>query len=203
MIERPGHLVLAYHGCDAAVRDMLLESPDQTLKLSVNPYDWLGKGAYFFEDDWMRALAFAVTAHDHPEKKYTARPIHDPVVVGAVLRIHRWLDMGTREGIHAYMTAHDDLVAKGTKIKVNKPADPEDVEMLLRPMDRQILNHVHAMREADGAPAYNAVRSHFPQGASLLETSGFRADTHIQIALRHPECVVGFFRVREAEIDIP
>ncbi len=48
-------LVIGYHGCDRTVaEDVLLRGG--TLKPSANPYDWLGKGIYFWEHGPDRGL---------------------------------------------------------------------------------------------------------------------------------------------------
>jgi hypothetical protein len=161
----------------------------------------LGDGAYFFEDDWMRALFFAQQAAAHPD--LSKGKVKQPAVVGAVLRVHRWLDLCTSEGRADYRAAYDDLVASGTTLKKNKasPAQlgPDDI---LRLLDRQIINHIHVMRKVSERPAYDAVRSYFPQGNCLADSSAFQLDTHIQIALRDENCVLGYFRVREAEVPV-
>jgi hypothetical protein len=48
-MERPGLTIVAYHGCDRAVRDDLLSAGRSAISVkdSKNPYDWLGTGAYF------------------------------------------------------------------------------------------------------------------------------------------------------------
>lgn len=199
-MERPGHLVVAYHGCDDSVRRELLEK-DAHLKSSRNPYDWLGDGIYLYEDDWQRALFFAQKSHANPDKHYSAKPIKDPSVVGVVLRIRLWLDMNSLEARQEYAEAHKEVIKtwKEGKPLVNKAADADDEDLILRPLDRKVINRIHQMRKERGAPAYDAVRSHFVQGPKLLETSGFHRDTHVQIALLNKGCILGYFRVREAE----
>lgn len=171
------------------------------VKSSKNPYDWLGDGAYFFEDDWMRAVYFAQEAASH--LALSKGLIKKPAVVGAVLRVHRWLDLCTSEGRVEYRAAYDDLVAHRIPLKKNK-ASPVQLghDDILRNLDRQIINHIHARRKAGGSPPYDAVRSYFPQGNSLAESSAFKLDSHIQIALRDENCVLGYFLVREAEIAV-
>jgi hypothetical protein len=44
-------MVIAYHGCDITVRDDLVTGRIPRLDHSANKYDWLGRGAYFFEGD--------------------------------------------------------------------------------------------------------------------------------------------------------
>ena len=48
------NLVIAYHGCDESVRDAVVMG--QELKRSENPYDWLGNGIYFWENDEQRTI---------------------------------------------------------------------------------------------------------------------------------------------------
>ncbi|MUV14571.1 hypothetical protein [Noviluteimonas gilva] len=71
---------------------------------------------------------------------------------------------------------------------------------ILRKLDRQVINHIHAMRKSLGKPPYDAVRSYFPQGDAVSDSSAFHQETHIQFALRNPHCVLGYFRVRDAEV---
>ena len=200
-MDRPGHLVVAYHGCDETVRDKLLDSGSEVVevKASKNPYDWLGDGAYFFEDDWMRALFFAQAACKHPA--LSKGEIRKPAVVGAAIRVHRWLDLGTSEGRSEYLLALKDLKDKGTTLQKNGPSPNQlGKDDILRKLDRQVINHIHKMRKAAGLPSYDAVRAYFPQGNGIAETSAFHQDTHIQIALRNAQCVLGYFRVRQAEV---
>lgn len=51
-----GALLAAYHGCDAVTRDDLVSGRLKNLQASENKYDWLGSGAYFFENDAARAF---------------------------------------------------------------------------------------------------------------------------------------------------
>lgn len=47
--------VLGYHGCDAKVGEKILGSSDH-VSPSGNAYDWLGAGAYFWENSPKRVL---------------------------------------------------------------------------------------------------------------------------------------------------
>ena len=85
-----GHLVVAYHGCDFEVAAKVVSNSAEEfshLYPSRNPYDWLGDGIYFFEDDFERAFQFARASADNPGKKYTLRPIDIPYAMGAVIRL--------------------------------------------------------------------------------------------------------------------
>lgn len=137
-----GPLVVAYHGCDITTRDALITGRQQP-KISANPYDWLGPGFYLFEGDPERALAFARTAAENPEYRFTARPIVTPAVVGCVFAAHSCLDMTTRRGRAEYTVAlrQLELAARttGAKMPVNKPAFEGDTDVLLRGLDRAVI----------------------------------------------------------------
>lgn len=55
---RYDRIVVAYHGCEESVAEAVLAG-EALLKPSVNEYDWLGAGIYFWEYGPERALHFA------------------------------------------------------------------------------------------------------------------------------------------------
>lgn len=193
----PGAIVLAYHACDVTVRDGLVKGQLAGLTPSRGDYDWLGDGAYFFENDPTRAWHFAQEAHEHPERLYSRRPVATPAVVGAILCVHSWLDLSTQIGLANYLSAHESLEesqrVQGKPMPVNGPAFDGDTTILWRKLDCAVLNYLHRMRAEDGLPEIQAVRGAFYQGATVAGTSEFRTYTHVQIALRDPSCVVGWF----------
>jgi len=77
MRRSPSGLILGYHGCDHRVAEKLLKG--QPFQLSKNEYDWLGAGAYFWENDPVRAYQWSVDAIER--RKSRAKP----GVVGAVI----------------------------------------------------------------------------------------------------------------------
>jgi len=200
MIE--GRLLVAYHGCDITTRDDLVSGKLAHLDHSKNPYDWLGPGAYFFEGDAERALMFANASHNNPTKMYTARPIGTPAVVGAVLSVQRWLDMTTQEGIHEFTLAYpallSGLAATGSPVPKNAAAGEDDADIILRKLDNAVFTFIHDIRanSSPPSPSFQAVRGAFYQGAEVAPKSGFRAGTHVQIALRDNSCVEGWFLAR-------
>ncbi|MCL2891082.1 MAG: hypothetical protein FWF40_04225 [Methanomassiliicoccaceae archaeon] len=56
-IEYTG-LISGFHGCSKALADRVVLGTDDFRK-SGKPYDWLGRGIYFWERDPKRALEFA------------------------------------------------------------------------------------------------------------------------------------------------
>src|ERR1700761_4836056 len=82
--SRPG-LLIGFHGCEASTRDALLKHPD-LIKKSEKPYDWLGHGMYFWENNADRAFQWA-------KDKKRRREIDSPAVIGAVLDLGYCFDL--------------------------------------------------------------------------------------------------------------
>jgi hypothetical protein len=58
MYDVKSNLVIGFHGCERRVRDQLLMNPND-YKISQKPFDWLGHGLYFWENNYDRALEWA------------------------------------------------------------------------------------------------------------------------------------------------
>jgi hypothetical protein len=198
--------LIAYHGCDVTTRDDLVSGRIKHLNHSNNQYDWLGPGAYFFEGDVERALLFAQASHDNPVRRYTAKPIATPAVVGSLLQIQNWLDMTTQAGIKEFGMAYHAMVAglnvTGSAIPTNRPASDSDTDVIYRALDNAVFTWLHKARASQlpALPAFQAVRAAFHQGDKIAPTSGFHASTHVQISVRENNCVVGWFLPTGAEL---
>jgi hypothetical protein len=192
-----GQLVVAYHGCDRATETALVSGALTELSQSNNPYDWLGPGVYFFQDDWRRALMFAQASADNPSRHFTARPITTPSVVGAILKLSSVVDVSTQEGIEAFRVSYEALQKSGVKLNENKKSKQEDPDVILRGLDRQVFINLHQMLHDQQLLPVDAVRGAFPQGQPVAPTSAIYANSHVQIALRNSACVLGYFRVPE------
>lgn len=205
-----GQIVLAYHGCDITIRDGLVRRVIEP-KISNNPYDWLGKGLYFFEGDFLRAKKLAQNSHERNLQLLTRQPIGTPAVVGAILDIDRWFDLTTQTGIFDFTRAASALVAgsAGGEMPRNKQAFPDDEDFIHRAFDRAACEMVHKYRELTHKKAledhdsaaivasapYQASRGAYEQGVHIADGSSVRGDTHIQIAVHDLNCIRGWFLV--------
>ncbi len=90
MFARLPSFVLGFHGCDQAIGEAILAGQVE-LRPSTNPYDWLGGGSYFWENDPERALDFAKLLAKG--KRRSASSIKDPFVIGAVLDLGDCLNL--------------------------------------------------------------------------------------------------------------
>lgn len=56
-----------------------------------------------------------------------------------------------------------------------------------------VINLLHRINEEKGQRAYDSVRAVFFEGEDLYENAGFKEKNHIQIAVRNPNCIKGYF----------
>ena len=187
--------VLGFHGCDEAVGERVL-SGKTGLGPSENPYDWLGHGIYFWENSPKRARHWAEFLATGRRK--SARPISRPFVLGAIIDLGNCLDLteaASLELVHESHTRMTELFeVVGRPLPVNEPAGNADADLLLRYLDCAVINYVHAVREEENLAPYDSVRGAFFEGRPLYPGAGISAKTHLQICVRHPRQIRGYFR---------
>ena len=178
-------LVFGYHGCDAAVADAAIRT-GKPLSPSDNDYDWLGTGIYFWEHGPDRALEWAKEKHRNGE-------IRKPAVVGALIHLGKCLDLldtrHTRIVANAFDEFRSGLLTEGQQV----PENSGGPDQLKRQRDCAVLNWLMEQFEGDIDP-FQTVRGVFTEGPPAFEGSGIRLKSHIQIAVRDPSCILGFFR---------
>lgn len=178
-------LVIGYHGCDAAVAKAAIHD-GTPLAPSVNDYDWLGAGVYFWEYGPDRALEWAT------EKKRKGE-IKKPAVVGALIHLGNCFDLldTHHTGILGDAFAEFQSILSGERKAIPKNSGGPD--QLRRERDCALINWLMERFESKGSP-FQSVRGIFAEGPPAFEGSGIRLKSHIQIAVRDPSCVLGYFR---------
>jgi hypothetical protein len=184
--------VLGYHGCDKAVGERVLAGGEH-LKASDNDYDWLGTGIYFWENSAERALEWARFAKANP--KFTRTKISEPFAVGAIIDLGNCLDLLEAESIRTVERGYREFKEGCEILEIDPPRNKKvGKEVRIRYLDCAVINFLHGMREEEGEPAFDTVRAAFIEGAPLYENAGFHERTHIQICVRKPEQIIGYFR---------
>ena len=180
--------VIAYHGCDVAVAEEILAG--KPLRKSENDYDWLGEGIYFWEYGADRALKFA-------EDQKGRGKVEVPAVVGALVQLGNCFDLMDTRFTEELGVAFDLFKvlqeAKGDPLPKNSGATPDEK---LRRLDCAVLNFYFTTlaKDPDDPVSYDSVRCGFVEGPPAFEGSGIRHQSHVQIAVRNPACVLGVFR---------
>lgn len=186
-------LILGFHGCDKSVAEDILNNKTD-LNFSINDYDWLGHGIYFWENSPSRALEFARFLRDHPER--SKKPIKEPSVLGAVINLGYCLDLLDYQMLNTLKMSYDvfkqAMENQGKKLPVNKNVGSSK-DLLLRELDCAVIETFHEINLKKAGNSYDSVRGVFWEGDFLYPYAGFREKDHIQICVRNPNCIKGYF----------
>ena len=186
----PG-FVLGFHGCDKSTADRVISGAEH-IRHSKKEYDWLGSGAYFWESSPHRALEWATTMAARPST--SPNRVREPAVLGAIIDLGTCCNLFDSDALEevrgAWMAMRAAYRASGAKLPVNRGDTPD---RLGRYRDRATIEFMHSIREVQGAPSYDTVRAAFPEGRKLYPGAGFTERVHIQIAVRNPDCIKGYF----------
>lgn len=201
MYSKRAGLVLGFHGCDISVRDSVVSKKGIILKPSDNEYDWLGSGVYFWENNLKRALEFAnfLKENQHHNSK---QKITEPSVIGAVIDLGYCLDLLDSEYLDVLKQGYNLL--RKTKEQFGLPI-PKNIalqgnnDLLKRNLDCAVIETIHQFNKETKKQEFDSVRGVFFEGMDLYENAGFKEKNHIQIAIRNPNCIKGFFIPRELD----
>jgi hypothetical protein len=154
-----------------------------SFEISRNAYDWLGFGAYFWENDPERGLQWARLMEQR------GAPITTPAVVGAVIDPGWCLDLTTQASLDFIRTAYEEL-----KVVVEASGETlvENANFLRRERDCAVLNYLHASMPD---PKFQTVRGVLTEGGPLFDGSHIQSRTHVQWAVRDLACIKGVFRI--------
>ena len=167
-------LVIGFHGCTPKFADALIagEVPIDQWEPSRNRYDWLGEGIYFWEHGPERARAWGKGG-----------------VVGAAIQLGTCLDLtdivATRLLGAAYDSLAETYLAEGMPLPENRGKRRE--------RDRLVVDQVVTLASSAGV-RYQTVRAPFLEGDPAYPGTEIRLESHIQLAVRDPTCIVGVFR---------
>ncbi|MBX3155770.1 MAG: hypothetical protein KF773_07215 [Deltaproteobacteria bacterium] len=180
-MDRFARWVLGYHGCSAVLAHELLTGARSVRDwpASANDYDWLGHGIYFWEHGPERALQWA---HEHHRDT--------PAVVGAIIQLGHCFDLldtkFTSQLLPVFERQRRDAGAAGTTLRANRGPDGD---LGGRFLDCFVINAC-----LEELPDVQTVRCAFREGEPAFPGAMIFRESHIQIAVRDPDCVLGVFR---------
>ncbi len=184
-----GRYVLGYHGCDATLARSIA-SGRRDLEASDNDFDWLGHGRYFWEDSPKRALEWATT-----ESRKRRSQIKKPGVLGAVIDLGNCLNLIDVEFIEVVRKAHSRLTAIAQDAGQVLPRN-SGKDFGARRLDCAVFEALHQFRIDEKLPAFDTVRAFFVEGEPLYPDAGIRRLDHIQVCVRDPKQILGYFLPR-------
>jgi hypothetical protein len=197
---RPG-LVLGFHGCDESVALKVLTGKE-FLKRSANKYDWLGHGFYFWENSPSRAMEFATYLQKFPDRSRGI--IIKPAVIGAVINLGFCLDLLDFDNLQYLKKSYETLqsFSSNSDLPENKSIGGIG-DLLLRELDCAVIETLHTIIKDSHQSSFDSIRGVFNEGEELYPNAGFRDKDHIQICVRNPNCIKGFFLPRTLDYTYP
>lgn len=198
MYQIKDHLILGFHGCDEEICQKLINSPNE-LYFSKNPYDWLGHGMYFWENDAQRALQWA-------REKHRQGKIKQPAVLGAFIAAGNCCDFLNSAYTEKLAGHYEEMKGEFDTIPQNQDAKSDPYkDKLLRKLDCSVIEYMHKQMEKLQAvekqnlgviltPGFDTVRCAFLEGAPVFPGAAIKLKSHIQICVRNPHNILAFFR---------
>lgn len=199
MYSRLPSLVIGFHGCDISTfQKVACDSGELTP--SNNNYDWLGNGIYFWEQNYDRALQWA------KEQAERGR-VSEPAVVGAVIDLGYCLNLTDSHYTGLLKNEYRLMKQEFQQLGLDMPKNTGRTEdLLLRKLDCAVIEHLHHRMEgrreaeqAEGVEPFDSARGLFSEGDRIYPGAGIREKTHVQICVRNPNCIKGYFAPREAD----
>lgn len=191
------NFILGFHGCDRKVGEAILSGMVAQVK-SVNIYDWLGHGYYFWENNPERAIQYAEEMNSNPSR--TKGMVYEPFVIGAVIDLGHCLNLLEGKSLlllkSSYQLLKDATSLSEKPLPVNKLVDGQP---LLRDLDCAVIETLHQCRKKSELKGFDSVRGMFAEGKELYPGAGFQEQSHIQICVCNPNCIKGYFRVRDSD----
>ena len=177
---------MGFHSCDKETGIKVLNGQDQ-LKPSTNPWDWLGDGIYFWEQNPERALEYAIESSK--KLQFNKKPIKTPFVIGAIIELGNCLNLVEPESLLILKKAYEDIAEiytqAGKPLPVNKNNN--------RKLDAAVFKHLHKSRENNPNLKYDTIRCAFVEGEPIYPTANFSSRLHIQICVLNPELIWGYY----------
>jgi len=193
--------LIGFHGCDRVVGEKVLAGKT-ALRSSTNTYDWLGHGIYFWENNPQRALQFANQVKSNP-LRYKNKISHE-FVIGAIIVPGHCLNLLEAQSLEIVRQGYTSLKGLHEKAGIPMPENHKrDNELLLRNLDCAVIELVHKFRLDDKRRAFDSIRGVFIEGHPLYPNAGFNERNHIQICVRNPNCIKGYFRVLDEDKEFP
>lgn len=166
---------IGFHGTSVEAAQRILSTG---FEISRNEYDWLGDGAYFFQDAPARALEWA-------RQRFGA----DAAVIGAEIDLDDCIDLLHIQWQAVLEESYADLLERLEKSGKPVPRQTPGAHRL----DRAVINHTAGLLKSRGRPA-RTVRAAFAEGEPLFPGSGLWSLAHIQIAVRDQTAIDRMWR---------
>lgn len=156
---------IGYHGTSIGAARRILSSG---FEISRNEYDWLGDGAYFFQDAPARAREWA-------RQRFGA----EAAVIAAEIDLSDCIDLLDIPWQAVIEQSYADLLLR---LETSAQPIPRQTRGAHR-LDRAVVNHTVGLLQSRGAQL-RTVRAAFIEGKPLFPGSALWSRAHVQISVR-------------------
>lgn len=119
-----------------------------------------------------------------------------PTIIGAVLDLGYCLNLVENRYISLVNQAYEGYIeickVNNAHIPENVPVNTCDHDKLFRRLDCAVIQFLHASQK--GLREFDTVRGIFTEGGPVYQGAGFQVKTHVQIAVRNPNMIKGYFK---------
>lgn len=215
-VRSPEGEIVGYHGTTLSSARSIVErkvSPDYW-KASNNQHDWLGPGAYFFQDAPIRALLFA----EKRSEQFTTpqSPSDPPAVIRARFKLGCCLDLLDAAAATYVRLVHKLMKRDGlslpSQLEMKPRVDPRErikigpgrfrgVDPGIRHLlDREAIRKTVLILKQYENITVNSVRCAFIDGHPLYPTSWIFDLSHVQVCVREPRrCILDTPQILDTE----
>lgn len=182
------NVVFGYHGCSRTLADSILTGAESHLLPSDSKAEWLGRGVYFWENNYQRAMEWAQSHVVDDE----------PAVIGAIIVPGNCLDLldsACLEALSIVAASFEEDFAE----RYGTLPEPNDDAKGYHPYDCALINYFREVwKDENAGRILNTVRGAFSEGRNIVHSS-FATQNHIQWAVLTPtESILGYFRPTRA-----
>jgi hypothetical protein len=181
--------VAGFHSCDKAVGLKVLNG-EMDLNPSKNPWDWLGGGVYFWEQNPGRALEYANESAAGIQKNKVR--ITTPFVIGAIVELGNCLNLLESRSLAVVKQGYELLVKRYARLNKDLPLN----KGARRELDCTVIRYVHTLVEEEGFQPYDSVRCAFQEGGEVYKGSNFTDRLHIELCVINKDIIKGYFLPR-------
>lgn len=186
MFKDYNRTVVGYHGTRASTAGEIV-SLKATFSPSTNNDDWLGHGIYFWEHGPRNAWQWA--RHRYQDEEIA--------VIGSMIRLGNCLDLLDPENAKLLVGFHDRMVAD---LKAGGEKVPKNVRAKKHLDCASIEYAINVLKAEEGALVDTVRAVYVPTSGKqrLWPSSWLYHETHIQLCVRNPECILGSWLMRES-----
>jgi len=187
----PQPIILGYHGCTHKLARRVVNGA-ASLSHSKNDYDWLGHGIYFWAGDFRRGFAWARTRAEQ-----SGLASSEMTVLGAAIDLGNCLHLADLRAAEYLREAFEHLKQICALEQIPLPANTGKL-FSNRKLDCAVFESLHNLRAKRNLAAFDTVTAYFIEGPEIYPGAAVRTLDHIQICVRNPAKILGYFLVRDA-----